>query len=270
MSQFPFGSTPPPDDRTQGDESWSAGAREQPPVSDAVIGDRGQLVGDEGAGGEVVGDERWTPAADTPGTSTDSGSTKDVAREEAAQTKDEAVRAGKDVAATARSEASNVAAEVRDQAADLTSRVQGEVRTQGQQQQQRLAEGLHSASHELSDMARNSQQSGIATEVTQEVAQRLSRTASWLEAREPADIVADLRGFARREPALFLLGAAGAGFLIGRLVRGIAANKKDGSNDTPALGSRSRPADPVGPQPGQGGINTGTTWDDTSLGEGLR
>jgi hypothetical protein len=55
-----------------------------------------------------------------------------------------------------------------------------------------------------------------------------------LQNREPAELLEEVRSFARRKPGLFLLGAAAAGVLAGRLTSGVKAAHSDNgsSNDT--------------------------------------
>jgi len=48
-----------------------------------------------------------------------------------------------------------------------------------------------------------------------------------LQNREPADLLEEVRSFARRKPGLFLLGAAAAGVLAGRLTSGVKAAHTD-------------------------------------------
>lgn len=182
-------------------------------------------------GGGIDPDRPTSPTPTTGRTS----STSEVAGAEAGQVKATAVDAGRDVAATAKGEAQDVAAELGDRATDLVGTALGEVRTQAQDQQQRLVGGMHTAASELGDMASSSQQSGIATEVTQQVSQRLEQAASWLEHREPSDVLEEVRGFARRQPVAFLVGAGLAGLVVGRLARGVVANRTE--LDTPS-GSR--------------------------------
>ena len=45
--------------------------------------------------------------------------------------------------------------------------------------------------------------------------------AGKLQNREPAELLDEVRSFARRKPGLFLLGAAAAGVVAGRLTRGV-------------------------------------------------
>ena len=53
--------------------------------------------------------------------------------------------------------------------------------------------------------------------------------ASWLENREPGDLLGEVQRFARNKPGTFLLLAAGAGVLAGRLTRGLTAGAPETS-----------------------------------------
>ena len=69
-------------------------------------------------------------------------------------------------------------------------------------------------------MADGGQQSGTVSEVARQAADRADRLAEWLGQREPGDLLDEVRSFARRRPGAFLLGAAIAGVVVGRLTRG--------------------------------------------------
>jgi hypothetical protein len=169
--------------------------------------------------------------------STGSPSTTDVAKGQAAGVKDTAVDAGKNVASTAKDEASNVVAEAGSQARSLLGNVLGEVRGQVNTQQQRLAEGVHALAAELGSMASKSEQSGPITDLAHQASKKVGEVGHWLENREPADILDDLRSFARRRSGAFLGLSALAGVVVGRLTRGaVAANT---SVDSPSSKSSS-------------------------------
>jgi hypothetical protein len=149
----------------------------------------------------------------------------DAAKGEAAAVKDTAVDAGKNVASTARDEAANVAAEARYQAKSLLGTVSDEARSQASTQQSRLAEAVHSLSKELGGMASSSNESGPLTDLAQQASRKGGEIAHWLENREPADVLDEVRAFARRRPVMFLGLCALAGIVAGRLTRGaVAAN----------------------------------------------
>jgi hypothetical protein len=83
-------------------------------------------------------------------------------------------------------------------------------------------------------MAEGGDGSGPASDLAKQAAERVEDAARWLDNREPGDLVEEFRGLARRRPGAFLLGAAAAGLLVGRLTRGaIDANRDTGSSGYP-------------------------------------
>jgi len=122
-----------------------------------------------------------------------------------------------------------VAAETARQARDLLGEAGGHARGQASAQQQKAAGQLHSVADELRNMADKGGQSGVATEVAQQAAERLHGAASWLERREPADVLQAVRDFARRRPGVFLAGALAAGLAAGRLTRGMTDAARSGN-----------------------------------------
>ena len=163
-------------------------------------------------------------------------STTDVARDEAAGVGQHAREAGGQVAQTATDQARQVAAETGRQARDLLGEAQGQARDQAAVQQQRAARQLHTVADELGQMASNGGQSGVATEFARQAAGRVHGAASWLEEREPADLLDEVRHFARRRPGVFLIGAALAGLAAGRLTRGL---KDQGNGQQDKIGRAS-------------------------------
>ena len=127
-----------------------------------------------------------------------------MAKDEAANVKDTAVDAGKNVAATAKGEAANVVQETKQQAQSLLSTVTSEVRDQGRNQQQRIATAVHSLSKELGGMASASEESGPLTDLAQQASRKGGEIAHWLEDREPSDVLDEVKRFARRRPVMFL------------------------------------------------------------------
>ena len=114
-------------------------------------------------------------------------STVDAAKHEAADLKDTAVEQAKDVAATVKDEASVVLGEAKSQAKDLYAQTQQELKEQANTQQQRIAAGLKSVGAELRAMAANSAgaaNSGVATDIVQQLSGRLSGAATWLGDRD--------------------------------------------------------------------------------------
>lgn len=159
------------------------------------------------------------------GSGSHSGSgTVDAAKQEAAGVASTAKDAAGGVVDTAKGEAANVAHGVKLNARQLLTQTKGELTDQAATQQQRVAEGLRSISDELSTMAGASNNGGVATDLVQQAADRSSSVAQWLENRDPGSLLNEVKSFARRRPGAFLLLAAGAGVLAGRLGRGMADN----------------------------------------------
>jgi uncharacterized protein YjbJ (UPF0337 family) len=141
--------------------------------------------------------------------------TKEQARQAASTAADES----KHVAGVAREEAQNVAGEAKEQVRGLLDEARGQVDEQTRSQRDRLVGTLHTFSGDLDNMA-SSGGSGLAAQLAQQVADRSRSLGNHLDGREPADILSDVRRFARQRPTVFLLGALGAGVVVGRLARG--------------------------------------------------
>lgn len=167
-----------------------------------------------------------TPGSGRPGdqSSTQDSGVKDQAQNVAGTAADE----GKHVAGTAKDEASKVASEAKSQVQTLLSEATSQVQDQSRAQKDRLAETVRTFSSDLESMA--GQSSGLAAEVAQQVADKARSLSSHLEGREPTDLLEDVRGFARRRPGAFLLGALAAGMVAGRLTKGAkeANDQQDG------------------------------------------
>lgn len=164
----------------------------------------------------------------------DSQSTADVAKEQAANVTGTAKDAGQQVASTAKEQAGDVVAEAGRQTADLLKQAKSELSEQATTQQQRLAGGLKSLSGELHSMAENNDQQGVATQLARQGADLSDQVSSWLDEREPGRLLEDVRSFARQRPGAFLLLAAGAGVLAGRLTRGVKDASGSDSSSTPS------------------------------------
>jgi hypothetical protein len=151
------------------------------------------------------------------------GSKKQAAKEEASNVAGHAAAAAQGVAETAKDEVANVASEAKSSAKDLLSQVKSGLSDQAGTQQQKAAEGIRTISSQLQTMADAPEQQGVARDLIRQAAERTSSVASWIENKEPSDLLEEAQRFARNRPGTFLLLAAGAGLLAGRLTRGLAA-----------------------------------------------
>jgi ElaB/YqjD/DUF883 family membrane-anchored ribosome-binding protein len=174
-----------------------------------------------------------TTAGDTSPSATERAKeTKDVALGEAKNVGQTAAQAGSQVASTAADQAKQVASETQRQAKDLLDQGRTQVRGQVVSQQQKAAEGLSGLAQQLRGMADGTGQGapGPAADLIQQASSYLEQFADKLQNRDPADLLDEVRSFARRKPGVFLLGAAAAGILAGRLTSGVKAVHTDSSS----------------------------------------
>jgi len=199
--------------------------------------------------------------------SSQSSSTVDTAKGEATNVKDTAAGAASDVAQTAKSEASNVAGEAKQQAKNLIGQTQSELRGQVSNQQSAIAQKLNGWASELGSMASQGEESGQMNDLAHEASRRVGAVSHWLDNHEPADVLDEVKRFARRRPVAFLAIAAAAGVVAGRVTRGaVAANTSvDSDNggsparayDSDVYGSGYQSATPGGTAYGARGYDDG-------------
>lgn len=86
-------------------------------------------------------------------------------------------------------------------------------------QQRKAAEQLRNVAGELQEMAATDGAPGQAADLARQAAGRLSAAASWLDERNPGDLLTGIRAVARQRPAMVLAGAALAGLVVGWVTR---------------------------------------------------
>ncbi len=168
---------------------------------------------------------------ETSGTGT---STTDTAKEQASQVGQEAAGAAKGVSSTAVQEAKAVTSDAAQQARELVTQAKTQAQDQAVTQRDRVVEAIRTLSAELSQLADNSGQSGVATQLARQAADRSGQLATYLEQRQPSDLLEEARGVARQRPAAFLTGAGVVGFIAGRIVRGAASGSRQSGQLEPA------------------------------------
>jgi hypothetical protein len=159
---------------------------------------------------------------------------------------------GDRVAQTAADQARQVVAETTHQARGLLEQGRQQLREQVAFQQEKVALRLVTVADELREMAHVSRSAPVS-ELADHGAESLHQLASWLKDQQPGDLLEQARGFARRRPGVFLLGAALAGVVAGRFTSsGVAAAKQsDRTGSTPQrAGPPSPPPASSPPEPG--------------------
>ena len=177
-----------------------------------------------GLGTTGAGTIDYTGTTDDQG---DGSSKKDVAKDEAANVAGQAAGAAQNVAETATTEAKNVAYEAKNSAKDLLHQAKSDLTSQAGTQQTKAAEGIRTISSQLRTMADAPDQQGVASDLIRQAAERSESVASWLDNRDPGSLLDEVKSFARQRPGTFLLVAAGAGLLAGRLGRSLQAGAPD-------------------------------------------
>lgn len=173
------------------------------------------------------------------------------AKDEAASVAQDAKREGQQVAETVKQEATQLADTAGTHAKRLMDQAKTELGGHAGEQQQRLAGGIRGLADELQTMVRSNDQSGPANDLAAQAAGKANELASWLETREPGDLLDDVRRFAARKPGLFLALAAGAGLLAGRLTRGLTADDETAQRAPSAAPQRLASTVPPVVEPGR-------------------
>jgi hypothetical protein len=200
-----------------------------------------------------------TSTTSTTTSTSGSPSTTDVANGEARNVGETAKQAGSQVASTAADQAKNVVAETKHQAQSLVEQGRTQVRQQAVSQQQKAGQSLSGLAQQLRGMVDgNAPAPGPARDLLQQGASRVEEFATMLQNREPADLLDEVRSFARRKPGAFLLGAALAGVLAGRLTSGVKAVHSD-SSSTGTQGITGTGYNYVDPAPTYSDYSTTTT-----------
>src|SRR5215212_2235624 len=142
-----------------------------------------------------------------------------------------ATEGGRQVASEASRQAGQLTQEALESARGLVSEATGSLREQAGQQTERAASGLRSLSEQVRALAEGrTDEAGAAGDYARQAGEKLQQVAERLESGGIEGAVSDLQSFARRRPGVFLLGAAAAGFAVGRLVRGAQAAGSDGDS----------------------------------------
>jgi len=180
-------------------------------------------------------------------TGSPSGSTDDDSRAKqvAGQAKDAAGQAASDVKDTAKEQVQRVGSEARTQVRNVASDVRDRMSTQARTQNDKLVSGIRQTADQLEEMRGDRQDSPAATVVSR-IADSGRQFADYLDRNGPEGVLREVQDFARRRPGAFLATALAAGFVVGRLGKGIAkADPTAGkpSTDSFVSGTGYRPGD---------------------------
>ena len=158
-----------------------------------------------------------------------------------------AADAGRQVAGTAAEQAAQVAQEAKDQARPRRRGTDGcRTRRASDSRRPRMGSARWVASCARWPTAGSSPASPRRSHVRRPTRSTASR-AGW--GSEPGDLVEEVRSFARRRPGVFLLGAAVAGTVVGRLTRRRRPRTDPADRSAPTTDRAIRPPSPAARHP---------------------
>ena len=138
----------------------------------------------------------------------------------------------------AKDEAAQVATVAGQRVSDVLGSAGNELRDRARAEAGNVGQSLDAVATELRAMSQASSESGGMTAgLVTGLADQVEQGAQRLSAGDLDLVLDDVKRFARNRPGTFLLGAAGAGFLVGRLLR---------AADLGALGQAAKPSSSTG------------------------
>ena len=155
----------------------------------------------------------------------------DVAKQEAREVAESANQRAHELGDTVKSQASEVAGEMYAQGREVFERTKESLREQSEIQAQEAASRVRQLAEQSRALAEGRpEESGPVQDYVRQASERLDDFASRVEQRGAQGVIDDVEDFARRRPGVFLAGAAGLGFFVGRMLRGAAASGGGSSN----------------------------------------
>ncbi|MFN8040153.1 MAG: hypothetical protein U0Q07_13160 [Acidimicrobiales bacterium] len=182
--------------------------------------------------------------------------------ERAAGAVDQATSAVGATAATARDELDAVASEASQHAEQLVREARREVADEADRQVRRAAGNLHTVADDVTALAEGRPREGAAaTTLARRGGEQLDRIATRLEHGGSQVLLSDVRRFARRRPGVFLVGALGAGFVVGRMLRNGAMAGANGNGNGSTSGNGDRAAGATDARWGAAGLSATSPGD---------
>jgi hypothetical protein len=159
----------------------------------------------------------------------------ETAKTEATNVASTAADGARDVAEEAGAQAKAVAGEAKQQLDRLIGQSRDEVRQEAEARTTQAAGQLRTLSEQFGALLDGRPEAaGQLAGYASDLQGQLSRLAARMEQGGAQGVVDDVTRFARRRPGVFLAGAAGMGFVVGRLVRAGAVSPGTGATDRPS------------------------------------
>jgi hypothetical protein len=179
------------------------------------------------------------------------------------------------VAGAAGEEARAVARDAGAHAREVVGETKEQLRRQASEQTDRLSTSLRQMSDQIRGMGEGrAAPSGMVSDLTRQLADVTGNVAGRLESGGLDGALDEVKRFARRRPGVFLMAAAGTGFLVGRLLKAADTGSMiDAAKDAMSPDNGSRPSGEAAfaPTPTTAptlGLESGATSGDLLLGSG--
>ncbi len=168
-----------------------------------------------------------------------------TAKDDASQVTNVTKEGVKDVAHETVDQALAVGSMAKDHARGLVDQTTTQLRSHGDEQAQRAAGGLDQIARQVGSLLDGRPaDAGQVRDYAEQLGDKAQKLAEQLRSGGIDGVVEEVTSFARRRPGLFLVGAAAAGFMAGRLVKAQRASSDDGDSTEAAAGYRA----PLPPQ----------------------
>lgn len=139
-----------------------------------------------------------------------------------------------EVGQTAKEHTRQLGDEVARQARDVTGQVRERLTGEAQSQNERLAMTLRHLSGELEMMHKNAPGDSMAAAMVQRLSEGSRQAADYLREHGPEGVLNEVKEYARRKPGTFLLTSAVAGFVVGRIGKGLLTSGNGNGSGTSA------------------------------------
>ncbi|GGU17311.1 hypothetical protein [Lentzea flava] len=151
-----------------------------------------------------------------------------AARDEGVDVARHAGEAAGQVGSTVADQAAHVRRETAEQARHVVRDVRERVAAEAEEQAVRVSKQLGRIADELGEMAGAAPPSSMSAGAIRSVADTSRQAARFLDERGAQGLLDSARDYARRKPGTFLLGAAVAGFLVGRIAKSATGSQDEG------------------------------------------
>jgi hypothetical protein len=157
------------------------------------------------------------------------GGVRTAARDEGSEVAQHAREAAGQVGGTVADQAAHVTRETADQARHVVHNVRERVAAEAEEQAVRVSKQLGRIADELGEMAGAAPSSSMTAGAIRSAADTSRQAARFLDERGAQGLLDSARDYARRKPGTFLLGAAVAGFLVGRVAKSATGGQSQGA-----------------------------------------